>query len=207
MGSETKTWAELSQCSFLSLAFLMLSLLWQRDSIFLQKIKTFNSFNKQLYAWASKHCWVNTEKKTTPKAAMKQNRGSLLSCLFISNSGICIRQSADTRNQRSHHATSFLYSCGFKPPPMIVIFGPLGLCCKLYSPPCKTHSPVSFHLPAGVRFAFMEKQQQTSKDVRKGRKQRDQRPFSTCRCRVHTSVLLTPLPSNSKWGSTRQIQL
>lgn len=137
-------------------------------------------------------------KKTTPKAAMKQNRGSLLPRLFISNSGICIRQSADIRNLRSHHVTSFLYSRGFKPPPMILIFGPLQLCCKLYPPACKTHSAISFHLLAEVRFAFMKKQQQTSKDVRKGGKQRDQRPFSTCRCRVQTSVLLTPLPSNSK---------
>lgn len=110
VGSKTKTWAKLAQCSFLSLTFLMLSLLWQRETFFsFQKSKTFNSFNKQLYAWASTHCWANREKKKT-KAAMKQSRCSLLPCFFISNSGTCIRKSADTRNLRSHHTTSFLYS-------------------------------------------------------------------------------------------------
>lgn len=53
------------------------------------------------------HIAESTQKKKT-KAVTKQNRGSLPPCLFISNSGTCIRQSADTRNLRSYHTTSFI---------------------------------------------------------------------------------------------------
>lgn len=38
-----------------------LPLVAKRITFPFQKNKTFNSFNKRLYAWASTHCWVNTE--------------------------------------------------------------------------------------------------------------------------------------------------
>lgn len=153
MGSKTKTWAELSQCSFLSLAFLMLSLLWQRDSLFsFKKAKpSFHSLNN--FMGEPAHIAESTQKRKT-KAVMKQSRGSLLPCLFISNSDTCIRQSADTRNLRSYHATSFLYSCGFKPPPLILIFGPLWLCCKLWALHGREYSLISFHLFSRSKICF-----------------------------------------------------
>lgn len=82
VGSKTKTWAKLAQCSFLSLTFLMLSLLWQRETFFsFQKSKTFNSFNKQLYAWASTHCWANRERK---KQRLLWNKADALFYLVFS---------------------------------------------------------------------------------------------------------------------------
>lgn len=134
----------------------MLSLLWQRDSLFsFKKVKP--SIHSTINFMHEPANIAESTQKKTPKAVMKQNRGSLLPCLFISNSGTCIRQSADTRNLRSHHATSFLYSCDFKPPPMILIFGPLCLCCNLYSLSCKTHSLISFHLFSRSEICFYGK--------------------------------------------------
>ena len=143
VGPKMKTWAKLSRCSFLSLMFLMLSLLWQkRLTFFLQKMQKPSIYN---FLHEPAHIAESAQKKT-PKAVTKQNRGSLLPLLFICNSDTCISRSADTRNLRSRHITSFLYSYGFKPPPLILIFTPSWLCCKQYSLSCKAHSLVSFHL-------------------------------------------------------------
>lgn len=60
---------------------------------------------------------------------------------------------------------------------------------------------------AGVRFAFMEKQQQSSKDVRKGVTEGPKAILCMQTQSTNSSPDVTLLPSNSKLGSTKQIQL
>ena len=141
VGPKMKTWAKLSRCSFLSLMFLMLSLLWQkRLTFFLQKMQNlqYTTFCTSQHTLPSQHR-IKHQK-------LLQNKTEALYYLFICNSDTRISRSADTRNLRSRHITSFLYSYGFKPPPLILIFTPSWLCCKQYSLSCKAHSLVSFHL-------------------------------------------------------------